>query len=154
MSSSSYTITGGETLDNKGVAKASSGGGGGNPATITVGLPQIGEWGYTGKSEDLAKIVMVTPYPVAGDTVTLRVTPGTSFGILSVSVVDRADKAVELTDNKDGTYSFKMVSKDPLVKVVTFPYLADEHATAPVREAVMTAQTCDPAGPVVQTPAL
>lgn len=44
----------------------------------------------------------------SGTTVTLTATPDQNFALRSITVVDRENRQIALTDNGDGTYSFKM----------------------------------------------
>lgn len=68
--------------------------------------------------------ILVNPArPEAGDKVTLTVTPDTGYQLDTLTVTDGSGKTVQLTEQKDGTYTFIMpdgdVTVDAAFKLIT-----------------------------------
>ena len=72
------------------------GGDGGVPATVNVAPSKSG------------KITVSNPNAKAGDTVQVTVTPDNGYETEAVTVKDKAGKALSVTKNADGTFSFTM----------------------------------------------
>lgn len=93
-------------------APAPSGGGGGEPS-YKVEVPGDVENGSVTVKPTSAK---------EGDTVTITPTPDEGFVVEDVKVTDKDGKEIEVTDNGDGTYSFKM----PASKVTVTPVIIED----------------------------
>lgn len=112
------TVTADITLYAKWTANGSGGGGGAGGGAATsdsenpVTLP-------TATDNDNATVKSDADNAKTGDTVTVTVTPDEGYKVDGVKVTDKDGNPVEVTDNGDGTYSFKMpaggVKVEPVV---------------------------------------
>ena len=84
-----------------GVSPGGGGGGAVEPEENPVNLPDAADVEHGSVTADVASAK-------AGDTVTITVTPDEGYAVKEVKVTDGNGKAVKVTDNGDGTYSFKM----------------------------------------------
>ena len=83
--------------------------------------------------EEGGSVTTSPKYPAAGSTVTIRPEPDEGYEVDEVTVTDKDGNPVEVTDNGDGTFSFKQ----PYGKVtitVTFKEAEVEPETDPVKD--------------------
>jgi len=90
---------------------APSGSSGGGTTTNPVTLPAASD-------TDNATVTSNVSTAKAGDTVTVTVKPDEGYKVDQVKVTDKNGKEVPVTDNGDGTYSFKMPATGVNVKPV------------------------------------
>ncbi|HHU17136.1 MAG TPA: hypothetical protein GXZ70_02760 [Clostridiales bacterium] len=78
------------------------------PPTYPVNDANQSTQGSTQGTQDGGQIKFNKTRARAGDTVTITVTPGKGYEKAKPNVLDKDGKPVEITDNGDGTFSFKM----------------------------------------------
>ncbi len=116
----SKTATGTLTINNP----APSGGGGGSDTPPTYKV----ESEVTEKTD--GGVSLSTGSARKGDTVTITVTPDTYYQVEEVIVKDSNGKIIEVTENKDGTFSFEM----PASKVTVEPVFSWDNPFTDVNE--------------------
>lgn len=108
VTSATFTVSGGEdpTPPDPGPTPGGSGGGGATSYGVTVADCEHG------------KISAEPAKAAKGDTVTVTVTPEEGFEVRAVNVTDAGGKAVEVSRNADGTFSFVMPAGNVTVSAV------------------------------------
>ena len=81
--------------------KSSSGGGGGGSSTPT-------KYDVTAKDSENGKITVDPAKAASGDKVTITPNPYEGYEVDQINVTDSKGNKIDVTDNKDGTYSFTM----------------------------------------------
>ncbi len=90
--------------------------------TVEYTVYYAGPYTYSVKTEAAENVelkVSATSVP-AGETVTVTPAPAENYHVSAVTVTAANGKDVEVTDNKDGTYTFKMPASNVTVTATTY----------------------------------
>ena len=108
VTSATFTVSGGEDPTPPDPGPTPGGSGGGGAAAYGVAVADCEHGKISAEPAKAAK----------GDTVTVTVTPEEGFEVRAVNVTDAGGKAVEVSRNADGTFSFVMPAGNVTVSAV------------------------------------
>ena len=108
VTSAKFTVSGGEEPTPPDPGPTPGGSGGGGAAAYGVAVADCEHGKISAEPAKAAK----------GDTVTVTVTPEEGFEVRAVNVTDAGGKAVEVSRNADGTFSFVMPAGNVTVSAV------------------------------------
>ena len=108
-----YTVNGDTYTLKLTLSRQSSGGGGGGSG----GSSSSSTHSVTVENTENGTAKLSKSKAEKGDTVTITVTPDEGYKVAAVTVTDADGKAIDVTKNSDGTYSFKMPNKKVKISV-------------------------------------
>ena len=89
-------------------------------------------YSVTGPVTENGKVTLSSKHPVAGSSVTITVTPDKGYGLAGLVVTDSTGRLIELTDNGDGTYSFRMPFENVVVQAAFYEIVCPRDNTCPL----------------------
>lgn len=89
-------------------------------------------YSVTGPDTENGKVTLSSKYPAGGSTVKVTVTPDEGYELDTLKVTDSKGNEIALTDNGDGTYTFKMPYGSVTVNATFRKIACAKDATCPI----------------------